>query len=368
VGAAVTLAGVPLSQPDMTIILMLGYVPWLFTVWFAREGRPTVRRWLGMAMGIPLLAVIGISPWIMEILPLLGSDIRSPFEIETAKHLMVMVVYHGGVILLLVIPGVILALRRRGAVDLLMLVWIVLIVDASSFGVLKTLTPFIPIWKYDYPFSIAWHGPIIPYMYFGGTALLWLIDRLGRQRMENVIRIVSLPAMCVVALAAVFAINSMDAIVLASKSTPLRIFGAFSSRADVQAMQWLQLNTPTDALILNHPGPQEGDWVPVIAQRDTVYFRPQPFFKHTEAVDAMQQEFLAFWRNPDDPANAELFERYGVDYLIVPQIVTKPEDLVKMYRWRGSPPDVEQYPSIRDVAYLELVYEVDGAQVYSFAP
>jgi hypothetical protein len=368
VAAAVTLAGVPLAQPDMTIILMLGYVPWLFTMWFAREGRPPVRRWFGLAVGIPLLAVLGISPWIAEILPLLGSDIRSPFEIETAKHLTVMVVYHGGVILLLVIPGIVLALRRRSAIDLMMLVWIVLVIDAAAFGVLKALTPFIPIWKYDYPFSIAWHGPIIPYMYFGGTAILWIIDRVGRQRAENLIRAASLPVMCVAALSAVFLINSMDQVVLASKSTPLRIFGAFSSRADVQAMQWLGQNTAQDVLILNHPGPQEGDWVPVIAQRDTVYFRPQPFFKHTERVDAMQQDFLAFWRNPDDPANKELFERYGVDYLIVPQIVARPESLINMYRWRPPPDDVEDYPPIRDLPYLELVFEMDGARIYQFVP
>jgi hypothetical protein len=29
---------------------------------------------------------------------------------------------------------------------------------------------------------------------------------------------------------------------------------------------------------LNFPGPQEGDWVPVIAERKSIYYRPQPFF------------------------------------------------------------------------------------------
>src|SRR5579859_2706212 len=40
IAAAITLAGVPLAQPDMTIILILGYVPWLIlllvSLWLAK--------------------------------------------------------------------------------------------------------------------------------------------------------------------------------------------------------------------------------------------------------------------------------------------------------------------------------------------
>jgi hypothetical protein len=125
--AAITLAGVPLAQPDMTIILILGYVPWLLTMWLARP-RPTVRRWLGLAVGIPVIALIGISPWLMRIAPLLRSSIQSPFEIST-RHLLVIFAYHGGLIVILSVIGIVIALRRRNAVDLLMVVWLALIID-----------------------------------------------------------------------------------------------------------------------------------------------------------------------------------------------------------------------------------------------
>jgi len=277
IAAAVTLAGVPLSHPDTTIILMLGYVPWLATMWLAKP-RPTVRRWLGLAIGIPLLAVAGMLPWLLKIVPLLSSNIRSPFEIS-ATHLVVMVVYHGGVIVVLALIGIALAVRRRNTVDLLMIVWLAMIIDFSSIGILAKIAPGI-ISKYDYPFSIAWHGPIIPYIYFGATALLWAMQRAGRDRVENWVKAASLPVMNVAALAVLLVMLFAEPLTVATKSTPLQIYGAFSSRADVQAMHWLLQNTPTDALILNHPGPQEGDWAPIIAQRNTVYFRSAVLSQH----------------------------------------------------------------------------------------
>lgn len=367
-GAAITLAGVPLAQPDMTIILALGYVPWLVTLWFA-EPRPKLReflpRWLGLAVGIPLLAVVGVSPWLSTIAPLLGTDIRSPFEISVS-HLIVILVYHGVVIVLLALGGIAIGLRRRNTLDLMMIVWLALVIDFSSVGIVKALAgPLLePIFKYDYPFSIAWHGPIIPYLYLGATALAWLLRRGDRQRTEHWLRLASLPVMNAVALVAVLGIAYPQSILEFSKTMPFMMYGAFSSEADVAAMRWLAQNSRQDALVLNHPGPQEGDWVPSIAQRNTVYFRPQPFFRNTEQVEAMQDELRAFWRNPSDPANAALLARYGVDYVIVPQIVTRPESLTTMFRWRPPVPEAVSYRRVEDAPYLELVFERDGAQVW----
>ncbi len=362
--AAITLAGVPLAQPDMTIILILGYVPWLATMWLAQP-RPTLRRWLGLAAGIPLLAIAGLTPWLAKIAPLLGSSIQSPFEVS-ASHLIVMVAYHGGVVVLLSLIGIVLAARRRNAVDLLMIVWLALLIDFSSFGILERIAPglFALILKYDYPFSMAWHGPIIPYIYFGATALLWIMQRIGRDRVEHWVKLASMPVINLVALVVVVIMLYLDPLLAASKDTPLQVFGAFSSRADVQAMQWIQQNTPPEALILNHPGPHEGDWVPVVAQRNAVYFRPQPFFRNTDKAEAMQNALKAFWQNPADTANADLLKRYGVSYVIVPQIVNHPDSIRAMFRWRSPIPEAASYKPVGNVSYLKLVYEADGAQVY----
>ncbi len=364
--AAVTLACVPLSHPDTTIVLALGYIPWLLTMWIARP-RPTFGRWLGLAAGIPLGALILVSPWLIRIAPLLQSTIQSPFSISL-NDLLVLTVYHGVVIVILAAIGVVVAVRRRTPADVLMIGWLALVIDFSSFGLVQHLLP-AALLKYDYPFSIAWHGPIIPYLYLGGTALLWLIDRIGRARAEKWLINVSLPAFTVIAAMAVAYIAFKGQFVDASKQTPLHIFGAFSSEADVSAMEWLQKNAPTDALILNHPGPQEGDWAPVIVQRNTVYFRPQPFFINTAQTEHMQTDLLAFWRNPANPTNILLLARYRVNYVLVPQIVARPDTLnligADIFRWRPPSSDAILDVHLEAVPYLQLVYDDSGAQVYA---
>ncbi len=360
-GAAVTLACVPLSHPDTTIILALGFIPWLATMWLARP-RPTFKRWLGLALGIPGLALLLIAPWLIRIAPLLGSAIHSPFATDIGD-LVVLVVYHGGVIVILAAIGVVIAAKRRTPVDVLMIGWLALVIDFSSFGLIARFLP-AALTKYDYPFSIAWHGPIIPYCYLGGTAVLWLIERIGRKRAEHRIIAISLPAMTIIAAIAVLYIAFAGQFLAMSKATPLHIFGAFSSAADVQAMEWLQLNTPPDTLILNHPGPQEGDWAPVVAQRNTVYFRPQPFFINTRQAEAMQSDLLAFWRNPADPANVGRLALYNIGYVLVPQIVTEPAAMSDMFRWRPPSPDAILNIHLENVPYLKLVFDDGGARVY----
>jgi hypothetical protein len=369
--AAVTLAGLPLSQPDMTIVMMLGYCPWLVLMWFA-EPRPTVGRWLGLAVGIPALAAVGIAPWLAQILPLLGGDIRSPFEISS-RHVLQLVVFNGGLIVLLALLGIGLSVRRglrKNTVALMMLVWLLLVIDFSSVGVVKALLPWLPLFKYDYPFSIAWHGPIIPYLYFSTIAVLWLIERVGETRIIRWARLVSVPLLAVITVVTAGVAAFAEPLITFSKTTPFQIYGAFSSRADVAAMVWLRENSAPTDIILNHPGDHEGDWVPVIAQRNTIYFRPQPFFKNTAKIEQQWADFHAFWRDPADPAHEALLRRYNVRYVIVPQVVTRPETLEgAAFRWRPPVPNAQPYLNpVPEVPYLRLVKDIEGAQVWEVLP
>ena len=68
--------------------------------------------------------------------------------------------------------------RKRDPLAILAVGWLILVLDFSTTGIIAHLFPWLPFLRYDYPFSIAWHGPIIPYMILGGTGLLWLWDRL----------------------------------------------------------------------------------------------------------------------------------------------------------------------------------------------
>ena len=179
VAGGLMLGAVVLSHPDTTIILGLGYVPWLLTMWLGRE-RPTTRRWLVLAFGIPAVALLGIAPWLLNMRDLLGSDIVSPFE-RDPEHWRVMVLYHGVLIVPLALAGAVVGLRARRQEALLAAGWLLLVFDFSTTGILAQLAPDLlaPVLRYDYPFSIAWHGPIIPYTILGGIGLLWLWNRLG---------------------------------------------------------------------------------------------------------------------------------------------------------------------------------------------
>lgn len=366
--AGLMLGAVVLSHPDTTIILGLGFVPWLATMWLAKP-RPSPRVWLVIALGVPLIGLIAVLPWLLSVLPLLGAEIVSPFHRDLG-YWIVMVVYHGGLIVPIALLGAVIGLRRRDTVAILCVGWLIVALDFATTGVIPTLLGGLiaPVLRYDYPFSIAWHAPIIPYSVLGGMALLWLWDRFFERRIGAALHRFA-PIALIAASALVVLAGVLDEPLLDASRSLVSFYGAFSSHADVAAMNWIRENTAPDVLLLNHPAPHEADWVPVIAERESVYFRPQPFFQGMESIVAEQDALRPFWRDPADPANAELLREAGVDYVIVPQIVTYPESINALFRWR--PPFTEAFADefamrsqVADAPYLELVYDRDGAQVY----
>ena len=364
IAAGLMLGAVVISHPDTTIILALGYVPWLLTMWLGKP-RPTARVWLVLLLGVPVIALIAIAPWLAHIRDLLGAEIVSPFE-RDPNYWSVMILYHGIIIVPLAVLGAVVGLKRRDQAALLSVGWLILILDFSTTGIIPTLFPWLPILRYDYPFSIAWHGPILPYTFLGGIGLLWLWDKVFEQRFGVALHRAApalLGGLSVLALVVLFISPNL----LAWSKGRVGFFGAFSSAADVAAMEWIRANAPEDARILNTPLPHEGDWVPVISERDSVYFRPQPFFHGTDASEAEQQAMLAFWRNPADPANADLLRAAGIDFVIVPQIITDPNSINTMLRWREPLTDgyAPMESSVSDADYLELVFDQDGAQVWA---
>jgi hypothetical protein len=333
-------------------------------MWLGKP-RPTLRAWLVIALGVPFIALIAVLPWLSTVLPLLGTEIVSPFH-RDPSYWTVMIIYHGVIIVPIALLGAVIGLRQRNTAALLAVGWLVLALDFSTTGILPSLLGGLlaPVLRYDYPFSIAWHAPIIPYTILGGIALLWVWDRFFEQRFGVTLHRVApiaLAAACVVLLIG----GVLTPQLVEISKDQINFFGAFSSHADVAAMNWLRTNTPEDAIVLNHPAPHEADWVPVIAERNSIYFRPQPFFQGMDAIIAEQERLRAFWDNPADPANAALLRESGVDYVIVPQILTDPNSIETMYRWRA--PFTAEFPmqsAVADAPYLELVFDQDGAQVY----
>ncbi len=378
IAAGLMLGAVVLSHPDTTIILALGYAPWLLTTWLGRL-RPSLRTWLVLALGIPAIAFAGLAPWLGQIRLLLGSDITSPFA-RDPHHWQVMILYHGVWIVPVAMVGAIVGLRRSARpcapttydltnqAAMLAVGWLLLVLDFSTLGVVEWVAPWLvaPLLRYDYPFSIAWHGPIIPYTILGGIGLHWLWERWLEWRMGDAAERyahVILGAL----IAVVLGVLVFNRELLAFSKGKVGFFGAFASHADVQAMEWLRENTPPDARILNFPGPQEGDWAPVIAERDSVYYRMQPFFRVAEYSLSEQERLRVFWEDPANPARAELLEGAGIDYVIVPQVVTNPASIETMFRWRAPFTEtLEMRSRVEDAPYLRLLFDADGARVYEY--
>ena len=364
IAGGLMLGAVVLCHPDTTIILGLGYIPWLLTMWLGQP-KPTPKRWLVLVIGVPLVAILGLSPWLLNVRELLGSEIVSPFE-RDPNHWQVMLLYHGIWIVPVAILGAIIGLRRRDQTAILSVGWLLLIIDFSTTGILESLFGDLlaPAFRFDYPFSIAWHGPIIPYTILGGMGLFWLWERFAARRIGDAVYRYA-PAIFGVLLVLALLAFVFNRQLLEFSKGRVAFYGAFSSEADVEAMIWLKENTPPDARVLNHPGPHEGDWVPVISERDSVYYRQQPFFRGNEASLAEQERMRQFWEDPANPDNAELLAQAGIDYVIVPQIVTDPESINEMFRWRAPFTEaIEMRSSVSDAPYLELLFDADGAQVY----
>jgi hypothetical protein len=377
--AGLMLGAVVLSHPDTTIILALGYVPWLATMWLGRP-RPSPGAWLALAFGIPVIALLGLAPWLLSMQPLLGADIISPFTRDSGNW-PVLALYHGVWTIPAAVVGAVIALRHRdltryvptshdlmNQAAILALGWLALVLDFSTLGILESLVPWLvgPLVRYDYPFSIAWHGPIIPYTILAGIGLRWLWERWLEPRIGA-----SAGRYGYVVLGVLIALE-LGALVfnrelLAFSKGKVGFFGAFASQADVQAMEWLRENATPDARILNFPGPQEGDWVPVIAERDSVYYRMQPFFQGAEDSMAEQERLRAFWEDPANPDSASLLESAGIDYVIVPQIVTNPASIETMFRWRAPFTEaLDMRSRVEDAPYLRLIFDADGARVYEY--
>ena len=367
VAAGLMLGAVAITHPDTTIILLLGYGPWLLTMWLG-EPRPTRQRWLVLAFGVPLIGLIAIAPWLWSIREQLGSDIVSPF-LRDASYWRVLVFYHGIWVVPVAVVGGAVGLLRRSQAALLAVGWLVLIVDFTLIGLTEALLPWLPVFNYDYPFSIAWHGPIIPYTILGGMGLLWLWDRLLEPHLGAALHRYAYLLLGAGVAVALLALLFSPQLLSFSKGR-VGFYGAFASAADVEAMEWLKENTPAEARILNFPGTQydnshEGDWVPVISERDSVYFRWQPFFHNLDAVIAEQDRLREFWHDPADPDHLDALVEAGIDYVIVPQIIGNPDSINEAWRW--NEPAAWDFPMMSAVAeapYLELVFEADGAQVY----
>lgn len=372
--ATVAFAALVATHQDSALALALGLVPLAISAVASagRLDRYRIAAQTVMALGF---AVLLLTPWLLRIVPLVAAGIESPFT-RSPTHWRQMVLCHGVVWPALALAGMALGVYRRIPWAFGMLGWLVLLVDVSIVGGLESTFPRLtaPLTRFDYPFSLAWHGPLLPYLALGSFAI---VEWASRRRLVLELfpgRRATLAAALLVLGSGIFARPLFGVV-----AGQLPVFGALSGHDDMRAMGWLRHEAPAGARVLNYPGDYshlrdwEGHWAPAITERDCVYFRMQPFFLEKGPVGGQggldratreQREMLSFWRDPADPANAARLSAAGIRYVLVPESVGDPGSLARA--WRGRAPalldGIRSRPS--DAAYLRLVFRSGGAVVY----
>ncbi len=365
--ASIPLAAVALTHPDTIIILLVGYILFYATFWLSPERDR--RRWVWWFLIIPAAGVALTIPWAVKVLPLFFEEtVVSPFVLSTS-HFKQLTLYHGYVVPLLAIVGVIFAVRRRRLADVLMLTWLVFTIDFSMFGLVDQIISLtgLDIMRYVYPYSVAWHGPILIYPYLATLAVDQVLELKPFRFNPKLAGRLSGAGIGMIVILVAF-----QQPVLEASRTLLPIFGAFSSRDDLAAMAYLRDNAPEDALVLNYPVNFEAHWVSVIAERESVTFREQPFFSGAEPYYARRDALTEAYFDLGSEKARDLLLEYGVTHVIIPQIVNQPDrfwDTREMFRWQW--PEESWIPfrsSPAEANWLVLEFEQDGAQVYRVLP
>jgi hypothetical protein len=377
IAAVVLAAAVPMTHADTGIILGMAAIS-LAAASCIGQPRMEWRRWLAASLGVPLGALAAVAPWLAVEWPLIRAGVQSPFEVDVS-HWRQLVLFHGVASPLLAAAGAVIWLRLRQSWAIAMVIWLGLVVETSLLGLLERMVPAASerIYRFNFPFSLAWHGPIVPYLVLGAGALVWVLRRAAARSLSSP----GVRAIAVVGVTAVLAAVFGDVLLPLSRRF-VAFHGAFSSAADLGAMRWIRDHAPPGARILNYPGDYEhlrdweSHWAPVVTERDCVYFRMQPFFitlpspsshggrRDLAAARAEQEAFLAFWRDPADPTHAQRLAEAGIDYVLVPEAIGDPASLERAWRWQ-EPARMADVRSTPDRAsYLTLAFAAGGAAVY----
>ena len=261
VAAGLMLGAVAYSSLSLAIVTVLGWIALLVLVSTQGRGESTARARWALTFAIPAVALLGIAPWLVNNLPLIWPITPSPFPADPS-NLFAIIHEQGIVITLLALRGVWIGLRASGIfrfVSLLMFTWLLLVIEFSCVGVIGRFLS--PIGVLTNAPNLARHGPILPFMWFGGLALheMWYerVSAALKARLRNAaLPIIAIAAALLVLLAVAGAFRPfLD--VLGFPPPAL-------SQDEVAAMTWLRDNTPPNAIVMAADGDA---WLPVIAER-----------------------------------------------------------------------------------------------------
>lgn len=300
VAAGLMMGAVVYTSLSLSLLTLLGWIAPLVVTWTQRRHTVTAASRWALTIGLPAVALLGIAPWlannVAQILPISPS----PFPADLGN--IAMIIRDQGIgISLLALWGIMVALRGYAnlrVVSLAMLIWLLLVIEFAIIGVIGKLLP--PLGELTNAPNLARHGPILPFAWFSGLALLDIWDERLPARFKGRLRKSTYP---VIAIAAALLIGVAIAVepLLDSLGFPT----ASLSQDDVAAMTWLRENTPADAVV----AAADGDaWLPLFAERRSTNFRAVRYFE---------------W----DPIRNIDVDWSAVDYIFVPEDADPPADL-----------------------------------------
>ncbi len=283
----------------ISIIAMLGFALLCLLSW-TRFGADSTRksRW-GYAIGFPLVALLGISPWLYNSLTLIFPISPSTYPADSSL-LADIVIGNGIVIIPLAVWGITIALRNPGnlrLVSLLMLLWLGLILEFSLVGFIGKLLP--PIAALVNAPNMARHGTLLPFSWFGGLALLRLWETNLPQNLKRRLRQLAYPLIAATALLLLALGFAFEPVVTALRPL-VNLPEQTLTRDDYAAMLWIRDNAPADAILLSADG--EG-WLPVIAERRAVDFRAVAYFEWDDLDGFVKEREADFVFQPSASAD-----------------------------------------------------------------
>ena len=271
VAAGMMMGAVAYTSLSLSLVTLLGWIPLLALIWTRKRHETTAASRLALTIGVPAVALLGIAPWLHNNLPLMSPVSPSPFSADPG-NLALIIPEHGIVISILALWGITVGLRASAIlrfVSLLMLIWLLIVIEFSSFGLISRLLP--PLGELTNTPNLARHGPILPLGWFGGLALLDIWDR----RLSPSLRVrLRKSTYLIIAIAA--ALLLLVAVALQPLLNLLGFPPPSATHDDVAAMTWLRDNSPADAVVTAADG---NAWLPIFAERRATDFRAFRYFE-----------------------------------------------------------------------------------------
>ena len=244
VAAGLMMGAVAYTSLSLSVITLLAWLALLVLVWARARNEATAASRLSLTIGLPVLALLGIAPWLVNNLPLMWPITPSPYRADPG-NLALIISEHGIVICPLALWGIWTGLRADGIrrfVSQLMLIWLLLIIEMSSFGVIGRLLPSLGDLT-NAP-NLARHGVILPFSWFGGVALLQIWDERLNAILKHRLRAATYPLVALAPTLLILLSLNFQPVLDLLGFPPATLTGD-----EADALTWLRENTAADAVV-----------------------------------------------------------------------------------------------------------------------